>query len=112
MQWSQINCKFYKKCGARALDVYIMGHRNEKHLASEQMNVQENINALQDTYDQVKAHCMCRAIHDDGAYYRVLYPAGMILDGVQAGYLITGKKAALDKILVAMEQHWKASGIN
>ena len=87
-----------------------MGHRNEQGMGNK-MSIQENIKALQHVYDEVKSHCMCRAIHDDGAYYRVLYPAGMILDGVQAGYLITGKKVALDKILAAMERHWKESGI-
>lgn len=76
------------------------------------MSIQENIKALQNKYDAVKEHCMCRAIYDDGAYYRVLYPAGDWPDGVegvQAGYLITGKLTALTRMLDRMERDWSGS---
>lgn len=76
------------------------------------MSVQANIIAMQQSYDAVKAHCMCARIKDDGAYYIVIYPEGDWPDnvgGVQAGYLITGKKAALDRILDRMERDWKGS---
>jgi hypothetical protein len=75
------------------------------------MSVQKNIQAYQDKLAEVESHCMCASFEDRGGQYRVLYPAGMILDGVQATYAECGKLVALDRMLNAMERHWKESGI-
>ena len=74
--------------------------------------IQENMRAMQKAYDAVKEHCMCARIKDDGAYYVVIYPEGDWPDnvgGVQAGYLITGKTQALQRILDRMERDWLGS---
>lgn len=74
------------------------------------MSIQANIQAVQDAYDAVKAHCMCLAIHDDGCVIRVIYPSGdwpQGLDGVQCSYGVTyGKAEALNRILARMEADW------
>lgn len=75
------------------------------------MGVRENISIVEDALESVKGHCMCAKFEDNGAQFRVIYPAGMILDGVQATYQNCGKKVALDRMLNAMERHWKESGI-
>jgi len=75
------------------------------------MTIQANIDAVNEKLTQVKDHCMCAAFEDNGHQYRVIYPTGMILDGVQATYLHCGKGVALDRILNAMERHWKESGV-
>lgn len=54
----------------------------------------------------VKQHCMCATFEDLGGAYRVLYPCGFRLDGVQATYQMVGKKVALERMLNAMERHW------
>lgn len=74
------------------------------------MTIQANIQALQDAYDEVIQHPMCRAIHDDGCMIRVLYPAGFQLDGIQCAYGVRNSKTqAYRKILDWMERHWKES---
>lgn len=75
------------------------------------MNVRENIQAFEAKMSEVKAHCMCASFEDRGGQYRIIYPAGMVLEGVQATYAKCGKAVALDRMLNAMERHWKASGI-
>jgi hypothetical protein len=75
------------------------------------MTIQENIEAVSQAMEAVKNHCMCAKFSDDGAQYRIIYPAGMILDGVQATYAICGKRVALERIAEAIERHWKQSGI-
>lgn len=74
------------------------------------MTVQANIKAVQDAYDAVKDHCMCRAIHDNGVIIRVLLPAGYYLDGVQCSYGVTNTKSeALRRLLAQMEIVWQES---
>lgn len=75
------------------------------------MHVQANIEAVASKLNEVVSHCMCARFDDLGGVYRVLYPAGMLLDGVQATYAGCGKAIALDRILNAMERHWKESSI-
>lgn len=75
------------------------------------MSVQANIQAVEEALAKVENHCMCASFEDRGGVYRVLYPAGMILDGVQAEYAHCGKAIALERMLSAMERHWKESGI-
>lgn len=75
------------------------------------MSVQENIQAYEDSMQAVKNHCMCASFEDLGGAYRILYPDGMILDGVQAVYAQCGKKVALDRMFNAMERHWNESGV-
>lgn len=75
------------------------------------MSVQKNIYAYRDKLAEVMSHCMCASFQDTGGQYRVLYPAGMILDGVQATYQTCGKLVALERMLSAMERHYKESGI-
>lgn len=73
------------------------------------MNVQKNVQAVKDKLIEVQSHCMCARFEDLGGCYRVLYPCGFQLDGVQAIYAQCGKLVALDRILNAMERHWKQS---
>ena len=54
------------------------------------------VNGVQQAYDAVKGHPMCRAIHDDGVYIRVLYPKGFNPEGAQISYgIFTPKATAL-----------------
>lgn len=76
------------------------------------MSIQDNIRKLQEAHEAVRAHCMCARFKDDGAFIVVTYPEGDWPDGVQgvqAGYLITGKTLALTRILDRMERDWKNS---
>lgn len=70
--------------------------------------IQQNIQAIQEAYEKVRSHPMCRALHDDGVYIRVIYPADYWPEGVQCSYGITyGKAEALARIYTAMEKHWQ-----
>lgn len=71
------------------------------------MNPAERIEAVQQARKAVEAHCMCARFEDLGGAYRVLYPEGFRLDGVQAVYAQCGKAVALQRMLDAMERHWK-----
>lgn len=73
--------------------------------------IQENVRLYEEAYKKVTDHCMCASFEDNGYQFRVLYPAGMILDGVQATYQDCGKRVALERMLNAMERHWNESGI-
>jgi hypothetical protein len=73
------------------------------------MSIRENIEAVAEAEEAVKAHCMCRAFHMDDYHYRVLYPAGFALDGVQCCYLHVGKAVALQRLLESMERCWLES---
>lgn len=77
------------------------------------MSVQANVRAYQDKYEEVRNHCMCLRIEDDGCVFRVIYPAGdwpQGVGGVQACYgVMRGKTAALEAILDRMERDWKGS---
>lgn len=75
------------------------------------MTIRANIEAVDAKLAEVKNHCMCAAFEDNDHQYRVIYPAGMVLDGVQAIYLHCGKGVALDRMLNAMERHYKESGV-
>ena len=72
---------------------------------------QENALAVKGAMDAVLLHCMCASFQDLGGAYRVLYPCGFRLDGVQAVYAEIGKKAALERMLTAMERHWKEDAL-
>ncbi len=77
--------------------------------------IQQNIEAVQQAYDAVKGHCMCRQIFDDGTYYRVIYPEGDWpggKHGAQCSYGIyagRGKEWALKRLLDQMEKDWTES---
>lgn len=71
------------------------------------MTIRENIESYQDALTAVKQHCMCVRFEDLGGAYRVLYAPGFRLDGVQAVYAKVGKRAALERMLNAMERHWR-----
>lgn len=71
------------------------------------MDVQQNMRAVEKALTAVKQHCMCARFEDLGGAYRVLYAPGFRLDGVQAVYAKCGKLVALERILNAMERHWK-----
>jgi hypothetical protein len=77
------------------------------------MSVQANVRAYQDKYEEVRGHCMCGRIEDDGVFFRVIYPAGdwpQGVGGVQASYGVRrGKLQALEAILDRMERDWKGS---
>ena len=74
------------------------------------MGVLENIERLNTLLEEVKSHCMCADFQDLGGVYRVIYPEGMKIDGVQASHSI-GKAEALNRMLVHMDQCWIDSGI-
>ena len=69
--------------------------------------VKENIAAVTAALQDVKNHCMCALFEDLGGAYQVLYPPGFRLDGVRAQYAVCGKLVALNRMLSAMERHWK-----
>jgi len=71
------------------------------------MSVQQNIEAAESALAAVKSHVMCALFEDLGGCYRVLYPCGFRLDGAQAVYAQCGKTVALERLLDAMERHWK-----
>lgn len=71
------------------------------------MSVQANIQAVEKALRDVQQHCMCARFEDLGGAYRVLYAPGFRLDGVQAVYQQCGKVVALERMLSAMERHWK-----
>lgn len=56
---------------------------------------------------EIKAHCMCAKFEDDGWKYLILYPPGFQLDGCQAVYRQSGKAAALERLLLVIERHWR-----
>ena len=63
---------------------------------------------IRDLCFKIRNHPMCLKFEQDRTHYRVLYPAGMCLDGAQAAFSM-GKTLALTRLLGAMEKHWKAS---
>jgi hypothetical protein len=73
-------------------------------------NVQENLANVNEALQEVRVHCMCAHFEEDPTHYRVLYPAGMCLDGAQISKGM-GKAKALSLLLNVMERHWKQSGI-
>ena len=75
------------------------------------MTIRANIESVSTMIKKVKDHCMCARFEDDGATFRVIYPVGMVLDGVQASYSEIGKTVALERMLAAMERHWFESGV-
>lgn len=77
------------------------------------MNVQQNIQALQEAYDKVKAHPMCARINDDGARFLVIFPEGMWPNGAQCVYGNTiSKTKALELLHASMEKAWVNNGIS
>ncbi len=76
------------------------------------MSIQQNIKDLAAKLAEVKSHCMCVSVTDNGSAFLILYPPGMIIDGARATYKECGKIVALDRLLVVMERHWKQSGIH
>ncbi len=70
------------------------------------MNVQQAVYELGAARLAVEQHPMCARFEDLGGAYRVLYPCGFQLDGVQATYATIGKAEALRRMLKAMERHW------
>ena len=75
-------------------------------------SIRENIDAVQAAYDDLKAHCMCRAVRDEGIAFIVIYPDGDWpggKDGLRCGYGIRsgeGKEWALRRLIERMEQDW------
>lgn len=74
-------------------------------------NVQENISILNDLLKQVKDHCMCYRLVDEGSHFMVYYNPyeTFCVDGVRVSYRYQSKASALRKLLEVMEDHWKSS---
>lgn len=71
------------------------------------MSIQENITKVKIALENVKAHCMCLKLEDDGARFTVIYPNGDFqVHGTRVSYRENGKLWALNKLLEKMEQHW------
>jgi hypothetical protein len=51
---------------------------------------------------------MCLRFEETGTHFRVIYPDGYFPNGVQVDKRL-GKIEALERILLAMERHWKES---
>lgn len=70
--------------------------------------IAERVDKIEALKQQVRTHPMCLTFEEDETHYRAIYPAGMCLGGAQAAFR-TGKGAALERLLIMMERHWRAS---
>jgi len=70
--------------------------------------IKENIKQAADAKAAVLAHCMCLKYEETGTHYRVIYPDGYYPNGVQVDKRL-GKKEGHERLLAAMERHWKES---
>ena len=75
------------------------------------MTPQRNMARVAELLAAVNTHPMCAKFEELGGKYRVIYPPGMILDGAQATHAGCGKSVALERLLAAMERHWRASSL-
>lgn len=69
------------------------------------MDIRNNIELVENLKQQVTGHCMCLDFIEDKFSYKVIFPQGYHIDGVNCDKNV-GKQKALKKILDFMENVW------
>lgn len=68
--------------------------------------VQRNISTIKKLKKEIREHCMCLRFKETPEYYLVIYPDGFYPEGTRVNKE-GGKIIALERLLNAMERHWK-----
>ena len=75
-------------------------------------SIVQNKSALKSALEEVNAHEMCAIFEETAIHYRVIYPAGMYIEGMRIDGAQSsktgGKVASLNRLIVIMERHRRA----
>lgn len=78
------------------------------NVTDQDSTIQTRVAKVRERLAAVKAHCMCLRFEETRTHYRAIYPEGYFPQGVQVDKRL-GKSVALERMLLAMERHWKES---